>query len=204
MKRAPRLFIALSLPEAWRQELGRSLEQLASRRDRVSWVRREHLHLSLRFLGETEERFIPLVDDLLAQLARHHAAPLLRLGEPGIFGAPTAPRVLWMGLAGQLRELEELAASLERGLRRLGLPAAEHAFKPHLTLGRVKQCREDLALVHLRHPPLPLEAHLGRLELLESRLRPEGPEYDVLTRHILSTNEDDDIPAVRGKHGTTG
>jgi 2'-5' RNA ligase len=180
-----RLFIALALPEEVRAELGRTRDQLASRRDRVSWVRDEQLHLTLRFLGDTEDALVPDLERELEELAARHAAPALRLGEPGIFGHADAPRVLWVGLKGELAGLEALAADLEKRLRRLGLPPADHGFKAHLTLGRVKSCRPDLATAHLAFPPLPLELRPRELELIESRLRPDGPEYHVLARHIL-------------------
>lgn len=187
MKPALRLFIALRLPDAWREELGRSREQLASRRDVVNWVRPEHLHLTLRFLGDTDPALISDLESLLDQVTAQHPAPRLRLGEAGIFGPPQAPRVLWIGLKGELNRLESLVHDLERGVRRLGIPKAEHGFKAHLSLGRVKHCHPDLAVAHLAHPPLPLEAALTGLELIQSHLRPQGPEHDVLTRHILST-----------------
>lgn len=180
-----RLFISLALPEEIRAELGRTREQLASRRDRINWVRSEQLHLTLRFLGELEERWIETLERELEALAAEHRVLSLHLGEPGIFGPPAAPRVLWVGLQGELAALERLAADLEKRLRRLGLPPAEHGFKAHLTLGRVKSCRADLAAAHLAFPPLPLAMSLCELELIESRLRPEGPEHHVLTRHIL-------------------
>jgi len=180
-----RLFIALALPMEAKAELARTRGQLASRRDRVTWVRDEHLHLTLRFLGEVEDARVGELADLLEDLAARHAPLDMRLGEPGIFGSPAAPRVLWVGLQGQRAELAALAASLEKGLRRLGLPPADHAFTAHLTLGRVKQCREDLAVAHLRHPPLPVPMRLRELLLVESRLHPTGPEHHVLARHIL-------------------
>ena len=184
-----RLFIALALPEEIRAELGRSRDQLASRRDRVAWVQGAQMHLTLRFLGELEERWVEALESELEALAERHAAPALRLGAPGIFGSTVAPRVLWVGLNGELDALEALATDLEKRLRRLGLPPAEHGFKAHLTLGRVKACRPDLAAAHLGFPPLPLPMRLRELELIESRLHPEGPEYHVLTRHILQAVE---------------
>jgi len=184
-----RLFIALALPEAVRTELALRRDQLASRRDLVNWVRTEHFHLTLRFLGDTEDQVAQELDVLLEEVVRRHPAPSLRLGLPGLFGAPAAPRVLWMGLDGELAVLSALSRDLERGLRRLGLPPAARAFKAHVTLGRVKSCRPDLAAAHLAHPPLPVAFHGREIRLLESRLRPEGPDYHVLTRHILMGRE---------------
>jgi 2'-5' RNA ligase len=188
-----RLFIALALPETVRSELALTRDQLASRRDRVNWVRTEQLHLTLRFLGDTEEGLLPDLETLLDDLAARHGELSLRLGAPGLFGSATAPRVLWVGLDGEVERLQALARELERGLRRLGLPAAEQAFKAHVTLGRVKACRPDLAAAHLAHPPLPVAFRGRELRLLESRLRPEGPEHDVLTRHILADEGNDSI-----------
>jgi 2'-5' RNA ligase len=184
-----RLFIALALPEAVRAELALGRDQLASRRDHVNWVRTEHFHLTLRFLGETEDHVVPELVSLLEDLARRHPPAALRLGGPGLFGSPASPRVLWVGLDGELAGLSALARELERGVRRLGLPPAEQTFKAHLTLGRVKSCRPDLAAAHLAHPPLPVAFHGREIRLLESRLRPEGPDYHVLTRHILMGRE---------------
>jgi len=181
-----RLFIALALPEPVRAELALTRDQLASRRDRVNWVRTEQLHLTLRFLGETEESLLPDLEAMLDRLAGQHGELALRLGAPGLFGSAASPRVLWVGLDGEVEGLAALARELERGLRRLGLPPAEQAFKAHVTLGRVKACRPDLAAAHLAHPPLPVAFRGRELRLLESRLRPEGPEHHVLTRHILA------------------
>lgn len=186
-----RLFIALALPEAVRAELALTRDQLASRRDRVNWVRTEQLHLTLRFLGETDECLLPDLESLLDELAARRGELALRLGAPGLFGSAAAPRVLWVGLEGDVDGLGALARELERGLRRLGLPAAEQAFKAHVTLGRVKACRPDLAAAHLAHPPLPTAFRGRELRLLECRLRPEGPEHHVLTRHILTERDED-------------
>jgi RNA 2',3'-cyclic 3'-phosphodiesterase len=181
-----RLFIAAPLPEVVRAQLRLQQDRLKPRREAVNWVKDEHLHLSLRFLGETDERRVEAVADLLDELALQAAALDLRLGEPGFFGSEHRPRVIWTGLAGQIGALEALARRLELGLQRLGVERSPQRFKAHLTLGRVRSCRPDLLAAHLGAPPLPVGFVLRELRLIQSTLKPTGPIHDVLTRHILT------------------
>ncbi len=187
-----RLFIAFRLPERVREELTRQQDWLKPRRERINWVAPEGMHLTLKFLGDTES---VLAEDIARQLDRTCAAeaPLrMRLGEPGFFGPEHSPRVLWTGLEGERERLQRLARRIEHGLQQIGLPRSERRFKGHLTIGRVKQCRQDLAGEHLAAVPLPLEFALEELDLIESRLRREGPEYHVLSRHILESEQQEE------------
>ncbi len=180
-----RCFFACPLPEAALNELMLTQEQLKSRRDTINWVKRENLHLTLRFLGEVEECRVSELDSLLENLTERQRAFSFELGSAGIFGPGEKPRVLWVGLKGRMQPLREFVSQLEKGLHGLGFDAAEHAFRPHLTLGRVKSCLPDLAARHMAHSPLPVECRLDSVLLLESRLKKTGPEYNVLTRHTL-------------------
>jgi len=181
-----RLFIASPLPEGVRAELRLQQDRLKPRREAVVWVRDEHLHLTLRFLGEIEPPLDGSIAALLEELAESAAPLALRLGQPGFFGREDAPRVLWTGLAGQTEALAAFARRLELGLRRLGVEPSPQRFKAHLTLGRVKACRPDLLAAHLSAPPLPLEFALREVRLVRSTLKPDGPVHDVLTRPILT------------------
>ena len=78
----------------------------------------------------------------LAQAAREAAAetaPLqLQATGAGAFPSPNAPRVVWLGLGGDLVPLTQLFYRLEKAFAALGYPPEGRAFNPHLTLGRVK------------------------------------------------------------------
>lgn len=189
-----RLFIAMPLEKEVRAELMRSQEQLKSRRDRITWVKPEQLHLTMRFLGDVPEAAIGGISEALDGLAASTRVPMLQLGMPGVFGAPRRPRVLWMGLRGQVDLLAELSGKLEQRLRALGFAAAEHGFRAHITLGRVNRCYPDLAAAHLAYPPLPVEVRPAELQLIESILKPTGPVYHVLTRHKLIEQQHENRP----------
>jgi 2'-5' RNA ligase len=102
----------------------------------VKWVREENIHLTLRFIGELPETEVPDLESRLASEARRAHPFHLHLAEPGCFPNATAPRVIWVGLKGELERLSALQAGVERASSSWGKP--EHRpFHPHITLGRV-------------------------------------------------------------------
>ena len=67
------------------------------------------------------------------------AAPFsLAIGGAGVFPDPHRPRVLWLGMNGDVARLLGLPAGAEAGAREIGFPAEERPFRPHLTLARIK------------------------------------------------------------------
>ena len=102
---------------------------------------------------------------------------------PGPFRPPSAPRVVWLGLGGDLVPLTQLFYRLEKAFAALGYPPEGRAFNPHLTLGRVKSPanREKLARLLEKLPPLdwpPFE--VKELILFQSVLSPQGSKYTPL------------------------
>ena len=186
-----RLFIAFPMPEDARRELRRQQEVLIPRRDRIRWTPVEQMHLTLKFIGEVQDWWVDEIAGCLEELCASHHLFRMRLGEPGWFGAPENPRVLWTGLQGEVRRLVAFSDLLERELDRAGLPRSDKRFKPHLTLGRVKQARPELVRDLLAASPLPLECPLRELHLLSSVLKSEGAVHHVLSRHILCESEMD-------------
>src|SRR5207247_8101923 len=65
------------------------------------------------------------------------------LGGPGACPNPRRARVIWLSLAEGGEALESLARGLEAALRRRGFGAADKPFSAHLTIGRVRDPRED-------------------------------------------------------------
>ena len=184
-----RLFVAGELPDSVRDMLGRIQDHLRSRGLRPRWVRPSAIHLTLRFLGETDP---PRADSLRPALRRSVAPspPLtLRLAELGVFPGAGPPRVLWVGLAGDLERLAELAVAVEGAVVSCGWQPEKRPFRPHLTLARIdmgraaKDLRRVLGMVPGANAALPAEPAeasvftVTRLILFESRLGPEGSAY---------------------------
>ena len=151
-----RAFLAIELPEALRAGLAQVQEELKRSRADVRWVPAGNIHLTLKFFGNVPDDEI----EALAQAAREaaaEAAPLqLQATGAGAFPSPTAPRVVWLGLGGDLVPLTQLFYRLEKAFAALGYPPEGRAFNPHLTLGRVKSPanRDKLARLLEKLPPV--------------------------------------------------
>lgn len=175
-----RLFWALELPEPHRVAVMDVIERLrrADPRAPVRWVRKEELHLTLKFIGDADE------DGPMVAAVRHALAGVapfeLALGSGGSFGG-ARPRVLWLGVGGPgLPALRELAETIEVACLGAGFPRDEREFHAHVTLGRVQQGRGNLGPLRdaLRRAATP--ASLGpfparRAVLFESKLEQGRP-----------------------------
>ncbi|PDW02987.1 RNA 2',3'-cyclic phosphodiesterase [Candidatus Viridilinea mediisalina] len=176
-----RLFIALDLPTAIRNELAELQAAMRLPSHPVRWVEPGNMHLTLQFLGET-----PATDLAGLKAALQHLPEPefdLRLGSLGAFPHVYYPEVIWAGLAGELAPLHALQASVCAATAALGLGRKKATFRPHITLGRVRQGVNQLRLEALgstieRHPPpRPLSWPSGRPILFESTLTPQGALY---------------------------
>jgi 2'-5' RNA ligase len=176
-------FLAIELPEDLRVGLAQVQEELKRSRADVRWVAPGNIHLTLKFFGNVPDDEI----EALAQTAREAAAetaPLqLQATGVGAFPSPNAPRVVWLGLGGDIIPLTQLFYRLEKAFAALGYPPEGRAFNPHLTLGRVKSPanRERLAKMLVKLPPVdwpPFE--VKELILFQSVLSPKGSTYTPL------------------------
>lgn len=184
-----RLFIAFDLPSAVKEELAalqaawqRATGEAATD---VKWVAIASLHLTLKFLGAAPPAQVDLIRLALGSALVGARAPRVHLAAPGIFPGPQRPRVLWVGLGGEVEALALLQRQVERALAPLGYPP-EGRFTPHLTLGRVREQASPAArravgqamaaLAAPRHASFALDV----VHVMRSELRPSGARYTSL------------------------
>ena len=134
-----RCFIAIDLPEDIKAEIGRqqaalraALAQASARDRKINWTRPGGIHLTLKFLGETDR-----VNQVIEAL--QGIGPLEKFSVEvkgfGFFPDARRPRVLWTGIEAP-PVLAELARRAETALEKLGFAPEQRAFTPHLTLAR--------------------------------------------------------------------
>jgi 2'-5' RNA ligase len=131
-----RLFIAIDLPEALASELGSLVPPFPGAR----FVPREQIHLTLSFLGEVAPEAQRELEPLLVQVTLPAFALTVRGG--GVFPDRRRPHVLWAGVDAS-PALLQLRAAIEEAVQRVGLPAEEKPFHPHVTLARLKGPRRS-------------------------------------------------------------
>jgi 2'-5' RNA ligase len=187
-----RLFVAVEIfPQV--QE-GLASVRRSSRDDAWRWVAAGNVHLTLKFLGETDEGLVPRIKVALGEVCRPLAPfelGLAGLGTLPPFRPPTErdrrpprpPRVLFAGLDRGAVELRGLALVVEEAMAGLGFPKERRLFTPHATLARVRKDRRPRDVAEL----------LGRFEgksfgawrcdgvvLFSSELGPGGARYTAL------------------------
>lgn len=184
-----RLFVAVNLPSEIRGRL--AAVQDGSRRAQadVSWVRTENIHVTLKFLGEIEEKRLEQIRPALAEVARGSAPFSMAVGGVGSFGG-RVPRVIWVSVGEGAEPLTRLAGQIEAALARVGFPKEKRGFTAHLTLGRVRSPRNAEALLTTvgemqKEQFGSTEVH--HFELMQSQLHPTGSIYTVLDQFPLGT-----------------
>jgi 2'-5' RNA ligase len=133
-----RLFVAIFPPTHIVTSLQAAVAGLAKKipARAVRWTRPEQVHLTLNFLGSVEVARIPEIESALCAACEGHQAHKVRVAGLGCFPNPIRPRILWAGLAGDLRPLENLKKSLDARLLAAGCVGEDRPFHPHLTIGR--------------------------------------------------------------------
>ena len=206
-----RLFLAAPLPDALRDHIATLISSLASEGWPVRWVSPEGAHLTLHFLGETAPERAELLRLGLPGLVAPHRRFELHSAQLGVFPALDHPRVLWLGLTGPLQRLQALHDDLVSPLRHLGFAVEQAPFRPHITLGRVRDgAPPDLATAiqgrlaaNAVEPLGEITMPVAEVVLYQSILGREGARYVALSRSPLAShraNRDDepDLPRESG------
>jgi 2'-5' RNA ligase len=179
-----RLFFAVELPPEVQAALGRLKPRDDDRAYR--WSDPSLLHVTLAFLGEQPSERLETLERVGSSVAAASRPGVLRLGEAGSFGTRRAPRVLWVGLGGDLAALNRLQASLVAALREQGVQLDEGDYRPHITLARRREGAVGPAPWPPRSPLRALAIPVSRLTLFESRLSSRGPTYIPVQRWPLT------------------
>jgi RNA 2',3'-cyclic 3'-phosphodiesterase len=174
-----RCFIAIKIPGF--DPLRRVLKELAQMGRALKAVEPNNLHVTLKFLGDTDLNLIGEIGSLVEQAAESRQPCVVKVAGLGVFPHLARPSVVWAGLEGA-ETLAAIAADLESGLEEFGFARENRPFVPHLTLARVKaRPPESLRPLLSRHAKTEFgTATIDQVELIRSELGPEGPKYTVL------------------------
>jgi RNA 2',3'-cyclic 3'-phosphodiesterase len=176
-----RLFVGLVPPSSALDDLDAACAPFRLARDDLRWTGRELWHLTVAFLGEVSEESLARLEPWLERAAGRSSAFTLSVAGGGAFSNPARANVLWSGMSGDRRALEELAATVAAAARGAGIvpPDAYRGFTPHLTLAR---CR---APVDVRDIVARLDCYQGpgwtveEIYLIRSTLNGQ-PRYETL------------------------
>jgi len=186
-----RLFIAIDIDEEIRKALGNLQRQLQRKADfgrgDVKWVKPELIHLTLKFLGDVDDKKAPLVCDTVKDVAGRHESFELNIESVGYFGGRSA-KVLWVGTSADRNKLFDLHKDLDERLALAGFPAEGREFSGHLTLCRIKSSAAGFKLAAASEDFKDLRLGVmsaDSVSVYQSQLTPAGPVYTVLGNYKL-------------------
>lgn len=186
-----RTFISVEIPDSIKNLMLSKQEELRTAMGpaagAVRWSRPEGTHLTLQFLGDVPAASIAEIADRMCAGCEGGRPLELALGRTGAFPGIVKPRVLWMGLEGDTGHLQTLQSRIAEQLATLGYKP-DKPFKPHITLGRVRDTvrRNEMdAISHAlrlqENSPINLHPFTAyRVSLMRSELHPGGSIYTEL------------------------
>jgi RNA 2',3'-cyclic 3'-phosphodiesterase len=176
-----RLFIAIEISDEIRRRLESFLTDMRSVAPQIKWVRMPNLHVTLKFLGNTDPVKIAQVTGVLQSI--HSSQPVtLDFRGLGFFPNEKRPRVFWAGMTSSAN-LSGLAADIDRAMHQCGFPLEDRPFTPHLTLARFDPpaLPPKLSATLKQHTSDNFGSLTTReFHLIESKLKSTGAEYTTV------------------------
>lgn len=188
-----RTFVALELPSEIKEHLAGIQNKLKSSGADVKWVEPENIHLTLKFLGEINEKKLDKIVSILDELSKNKNAFYLRLSSLGAFPKINSPRVIWIGVDKGDAETKDIAKALEEKIASIGIPKENRPFSSHISIGRLRsglnrqKLVNDLLDLQLNFENEAKEFLVTKITLFKSTLTPKGPIYEVLKEANLKT-----------------
>jgi len=182
-----RIFIAVRIEPGEKLSGMISSFKMALKNDSIKWTEISNIHITLVFLGDTDENRVKEIDTLLAEVCNGFGDFELVLKGAGVFRSIKDPRIIWTGIANS-KEIAELNKAISARLRETGTNLEERPFSPHLTLGRIKKISNTSVLTNIFEKYREEEIQrirVSKIILFESILRPEGPIYKAIGTYNL-------------------
>lgn len=181
-----RAFIAIEIPPATQNAIWNAIAQFRNGLgDCIRWVLQNHIHLTLKFLGEIPTAEAISLGRVLRAETDSFRAFEISIRGLGSYPSLNRPRLLWARIQAPA-ELEALARQIEFSCVRLGYPSEPRPFSPHLTLGRIRQDTSRAAGQRIRQclEVLTIDllgmARVDSVHLFSSKLKPSGAVYTKL------------------------
>jgi len=180
-----RLFVGIELPENIKKEIEEIEKELKKKVKEAKVVKRENLHITLKFLGEVKEEKIVAIDEKLKEVSESFIPFNVWVGKIGNFPEGKKMRVLWVGVESN-GILNKINFKIEKVLSTIGFKE-ENRFKEHITIARFKSTPDMKFIDHLKEKYSSFfgEFRIKNFFLIKSNLTPEGPIYKNLKEYKL-------------------
>ncbi|MDH5510795.1 MAG: RNA 2',3'-cyclic phosphodiesterase [Nitrospinota bacterium] len=183
-----RLFFAIDISEDVRLAAEKLIHSIEAPKGTVKWIQPDNLHITLKFLGETTSGKLEAIISASRMVASTHESMSVQVSGLGVFPDKRKPRIVWLGIKGDTTRMQILAGDLDEVMVQEGFEEENRTFSPHITIGRVRDPKAGKIISNAiaDHQKTGFGSFVvDKLLLYESRLRPEGPLYTVVSEFPL-------------------
>ncbi len=174
-------FVAVDIPPS--RSLEQFAEQLHDASASLKVVSTDQLHLTVKFLGDTEEGLVPEIEGAIREACADIRPFETTVRGTGAFPSLSRMNVVWVGVDGA-EPIGRVAEALDASLESLGFAAERRPWKAHVTLARVKGHR-DLdrvrSVLEVHRDEVFGHHRVDRIYLKKSVLTPTGAQYSVVS-----------------------
>lgn len=185
-----RTFVAVETSGEVQARASELMRRLQVADAKVNWVQPANMHITLKFLGDQSDEAVAEICLAVKEGAAQVAPFEFLCRGAGAFPDVRRPRTLWLGVDGGQQEFIELHDAIDAALARRRFPRERRGFRPHLTVGRVRQLGPDAEQwARLLRAHEQFEGGLTVVDeavVFASELTRSGPQYEVLARAPLT------------------
>ncbi len=180
-----RVFLAVNLPDEVKHYLASLIEELKEQNQRrvIKWVDSTLLHITLSFLGDLDDEQIEEIKILVKEELVNFNQTILELDSIGAFPELDKPRVVFVEAKDESKIIYKLQKSLTDKFNRLGMELDQRPWKAHITVARVRDRGELKGIDYKIERGTTWQVQT--IDLMESVLTPQGPEYTALEKFKL-------------------
>jgi len=183
-----RLFIAINISEENREKIFRIQSGLKKSSADIKWVRKENLHFTLKFLGETEESVLTVLKEKINSAIADIKPFDISFSNCGFFPSEISPRIFWIGIDNGSNYLCDIAGKIDMALEKIGFPKETRPFSAHLTIGRFRSGKDTDKLIKMAKKTIfeNISETVNSIFIMKSTLTPAGPVYEIVEEFRLA------------------
>jgi RNA 2',3'-cyclic 3'-phosphodiesterase len=178
-----RTFIGVRVDAGGELKAAISTLRAGLKNENIKWVDISNMHVTLAFIGSTEEQMIKSVESMLNNDFESFGIINFRLSGIGLFRNFNDPRIIWTAIENSDR-LITAHEKVKNGLIELNIKVEDKQFKPHLTIARIKDLKDKENLQKWTQKYVNTQFQdvtISEIVYYESILMPTGPVYKPIS-----------------------
>ena len=159
-----RLFIAINFNQSTKKSIQEIISKVKEFSIQGRFVKNEHMHLTLEFLGEIPFSRVDLIKEIMDQVASDPFT--IQLNGLGFFKGREG-NIYWLGVEGN-RCLLRFQNQLHEALKAQGFELEDRPYKPHLTIGRKVKMEQAFNPEEVLNDIRSIKIQVDKIELMKS------------------------------------